>query len=103
MIIQKEAETQLPELEARDGMTIAMEDIGTSNVWNMRYRYIYILRLRHHLDISDSRKLIYLSYIILITFCYIIKSWSLRFWPNNKSRMYLLENTGINVLICMLS
>ncbi|KAA8543455.1 hypothetical protein F0562_021050 [Nyssa sinensis] len=49
-----EAETHLPELEARDGIPIAMEDIGTSRVWNMRYR----------------------------------------FWPNNKSRMYLLENTG---------
>ncbi|XP_057507544.1 B3 domain-containing transcription factor ABI3 [Actinidia eriantha] len=51
---KKEAETHLPELEARDGIPIAMEDIGTSQVWNMRYR----------------------------------------FWPNNKSRMYLLENTG---------
>ncbi|KAL3531145.1 hypothetical protein ACH5RR_010467 [Cinchona calisaya] len=51
---KKEAETHLPELESRDGIPIAMEDIGTSNVWNMRYR----------------------------------------FWPNNKSRMYLLENTG---------
>ncbi|KAL5794859.1 hypothetical protein ACOSP7_003453 [Xanthoceras sorbifolium] len=51
---KKEAETHLPELEARDGISIAMEDIGTSRVWNMRYR----------------------------------------FWPNNKSRMYLLENTG---------
>ncbi|XP_071723708.1 B3 domain-containing transcription factor ABI3 [Rutidosis leptorrhynchoides] len=51
---KKEAETHLPGLEARDGITIAMEDIGTSRVWNMRYR----------------------------------------FWPNNKSRMYLLENTG---------
>ncbi|KAK4781771.1 hypothetical protein SAY86_015873 [Trapa natans] len=51
---KKEAETHLPELEARDGITISMEDIGTSRVWNMRYR----------------------------------------FWPNNKSRMYLLENTG---------
>ncbi|KAG7025268.1 B3 domain-containing transcription factor ABI3, partial [Cucurbita argyrosperma subsp. argyrosperma] len=51
---KKEAETHLPELEARDGISIAMEDIGTSKVWNMRYRY----------------------------------------WPNNKSRMYLLENTG---------
>ncbi|KAK6141557.1 hypothetical protein DH2020_024701 [Rehmannia glutinosa] len=40
--------------ESRDGISIAMEDIGTSRVWNMRYR----------------------------------------FWPNNKSRMYLLENTG---------
>ncbi|GMH30929.1 hypothetical protein Nepgr_032772 [Nepenthes gracilis] len=51
---KKEAETHLPELEARDGIPIAMEDLGTSQVWNMRYR----------------------------------------FWPNNKSRMYLLENTG---------
>nr|GMD64214.1 B3 domain-containing transcription factor ABI3-like [Ipomoea batatas] len=51
---KKEAETQLPELESRDGISIAMEDIGTSRVWNMKYR----------------------------------------FWPNNKSRMYLLENTG---------
>ncbi|GAB2282037.1 B3 domain-containing transcription factor [Dionaea muscipula] len=51
---KKEAETHLPELEARDGITIPMEDIGTSRVWHMRYR----------------------------------------FWPNNKSRMYLLENTG---------
>ncbi|CAH8383172.1 unnamed protein product [Eruca vesicaria subsp. sativa] len=51
---KKEAETHSPELEARDGISLAMEDIGTSRVWNMRYR----------------------------------------FWPNNKSRMYLLENTG---------
>ncbi|URE09519.1 Regulatory protein viviparous-1 [Musa troglodytarum] len=51
---KKEAETHLPELDARDGISIPMEDIGTSQVWNMRYR----------------------------------------FWPNNKSRMYLLENTG---------
>ncbi|GAA0175275.1 DNA-binding transcription factor [Lithospermum erythrorhizon] len=51
---KKEAELHLPELESRDGIGIALEDIGTSRVWNMRYR----------------------------------------FWPNNKSRMYLLENTG---------
>ncbi|XP_019450206.1 PREDICTED: B3 domain-containing transcription factor ABI3-like isoform X1 [Lupinus angustifolius] len=53
---KKEAETHLPGLEARDGISITMEDIGTSRVWNMRY--------------------------------------SIRYWPNNKSRMYLLENTG---------
>ncbi|XP_038985923.1 regulatory protein viviparous-1 [Phoenix dactylifera] len=51
---KKEAEIHLPELDTRDGISIPMEDIGTSQVWNMRYR----------------------------------------FWPNNKSRMYLLENTG---------
>jgi hypothetical protein len=37
---QKEAETHLPELEARDGISITMEDIGTSRVWNMRYRLV---------------------------------------------------------------
>ncbi|CAN4098090.1 unnamed protein product [Withania somnifera] len=51
---KREAERHLPQLESRDGISIAMEDIGTSRVWNMKYR----------------------------------------FWPNNKSRMYLLENTG---------
>ncbi|XP_055831595.1 B3 domain-containing transcription factor ABI3-like [Solanum dulcamara] len=51
---KKEAERHLPHLETRDGISIAVEDIGTSRVWNMKYR----------------------------------------FWPNNKSRMYLLENTG---------
>ncbi|VAH67502.1 unnamed protein product [Triticum turgidum subsp. durum] len=51
---QKEAETHLPELKTGDGISIPIEDIGTSQVWSMRYR----------------------------------------FWPNNKSRMYLLENTG---------
>ncbi|XP_073143321.1 B3 domain-containing transcription factor ABI3-like isoform X2 [Henckelia pumila] len=54
IVLPKEAENHLPELGTRDGVTIAMEDIGASRVWNMRYR----------------------------------------FWPNNKSRMYLLENTG---------
>ncbi|XP_017233957.1 B3 domain-containing transcription factor ABI3 isoform X1 [Daucus carota subsp. sativus] len=53
---KREAETQLPQLEDRDGIQIVMEDIGTSKVWNLRY--------------------------------------SLRYWPNNKSRMYVLENTG---------
>ncbi|KAF0916456.1 hypothetical protein E2562_007541 [Oryza meyeriana var. granulata] len=51
---KKEAEVHMPELKTRDGISIPIEDIGTSQVWNMRYR----------------------------------------FWPNNKSRMYLLENTG---------
>jgi hypothetical protein len=35
---QKEAEIHLPELKTRDGISIPMEDIGTSRVWNMRYR-----------------------------------------------------------------
>ncbi|MFS8010097.1 putative transcription factor B3-Domain family [Helianthus anomalus] len=51
---KKEAESHLPDLDSKDGVSIAMQDIGTSQVWNMRYR----------------------------------------FWPNNKIRMYLLENTG---------
>ncbi|KAK9082832.1 hypothetical protein Scep_029303 [Stephania cephalantha] len=38
---KKEAETYLPELEARDGISIAMEDIGTSRTWNMRYRFLF--------------------------------------------------------------
>ncbi|EFJ18136.1 hypothetical protein SELMODRAFT_451614 [Selaginella moellendorffii] len=51
---KKEAESRLPYLSAREGMTLAMEDMTSKRTWNLRYR----------------------------------------FWPNNKSRMYLLENTG---------
>ncbi|MCO5560389.1 hypothetical protein L7F22_014004 [Adiantum nelumboides] len=51
---KKAAETCLPPLELRDGLNLLVEDMNTSKVWNMRYR----------------------------------------FWPNNKSRMYLLENTS---------
>ncbi|XP_078154039.1 regulatory protein viviparous-1-like isoform X3 [Carex rostrata] len=54
VIPKKEAEIHLPVLESKDGITIPMEDIRTSQVWEIRYR----------------------------------------FWPNNKSRMYVLENTG---------
>ncbi|MFS7934168.1 putative ribosomal protein S5 domain 2-type [Helianthus anomalus] len=36
---KKEAESLLPDLNSRDGITIPMEDIGTSQVWNTRYRY----------------------------------------------------------------
>ncbi|CAM9003174.1 unnamed protein product [Rhodiola kirilowii] len=36
---KKEAEIHLPQLNARDGINIAMEDIGTMHVWNMRYRF----------------------------------------------------------------
>jgi hypothetical protein len=50
---QKEAETHLPELEARDGISIPMEDIGTSRVWNMRYRY-YIFYYEFGFDCSMS-------------------------------------------------
>ncbi|KAJ4783027.1 B3 domain-containing transcription factor ABI3 [Rhynchospora pubera] len=37
---KKEAEVHLPELDSRDGITLPMEDIGTSRIWNMRYRSI---------------------------------------------------------------
>lgn len=88
-IEQKEAETHLPELEARDGISITMEDIGTSRVWNMRYRYAKfhwrICRL-HFVFIYNTWDWSFLFWII--------SSWSIRYWPNNKSRMYLLENTG---------
>lgn len=55
---QKEAETHLPELEARDGISIPMEDIGTSRVWNMRYRYSTMnldLIVQCHYQISRNK------------------------------------------------
>lgn len=54
IVLPKAAETCLPPLELRDGVNLVVEDMNSTKVWNMRYR----------------------------------------FWPNNKSRMYLLENTS---------
>ncbi|KAH8953214.1 hypothetical protein BDL97_08G012200 [Sphagnum fallax] len=51
---KKEAETHLPWVAMREGLSIGMEDFDTGKMWTFRYR----------------------------------------FWPNNKSRMYLLENIG---------
>ncbi|KAL0435511.1 UNVERIFIED_CONTAM: B3 domain-containing transcription factor ABI3 [Sesamum radiatum] len=56
---KKEAESHLPELESRDGISIAMEDIGTSRVWNMRYRRFcesqWAARGRFHVIYSDTK------------------------------------------------
>ncbi|EFJ32605.1 hypothetical protein SELMODRAFT_451619 [Selaginella moellendorffii] len=62
---KKEAESCLPYLTVREGMTIVMEDLTTAYKWHMRYRWKFLQSRARH-----------------------------RFWPNNKSRMYLLENTG---------
>lgn len=86
---QKEAETQLPQLEERDGIPIVMEDIATSKVWNLRYRYN--THICTAISIAFPVRFItdYTNYVSVV-----FESWSLRFWPNNKSRMYVLENTG---------
>ncbi|KAL8106655.1 hypothetical protein AgCh_023419 [Apium graveolens] len=86
---KKEAETQLPQLEERDGIPIVIEDIATSKVWNLRYRYnthtwtaiLIAFPIRFFTNCTN-----YISVVF--------ESLSLRFWPNNKSRMYVLENTG---------
>ncbi|PIA35400.1 hypothetical protein AQUCO_03500050v1 [Aquilegia coerulea] len=51
---KKEAEANLPQLVAKDGLILQMEDMIFSIKWKFKYRY----------------------------------------WPNNKSRMYVMENTG---------
>ncbi|MCL7029867.1 hypothetical protein MKW94_002431 [Papaver nudicaule] len=54
VIPKKDAEANLPPLEAKDGIMLQMEDMNSSHEWKFKYRY----------------------------------------WPNNKSRMYVMENTG---------
>ncbi|WVZ69087.1 hypothetical protein U9M48_017931 [Paspalum notatum var. saurae] len=51
---KKEAESYLPVLIAKDGISLCMHDLLNAQLWTFKYRY----------------------------------------WPNNKSRMYVLENTG---------
>ncbi|KAJ0985521.1 hypothetical protein J5N97_003877 [Dioscorea zingiberensis] len=51
---KREAETYLPPLAVREGISLVMEDTDIMQMWTFKYR----------------------------------------FWPNNKSRMYILENAG---------
>ncbi|KAF8391327.1 hypothetical protein HHK36_023631 [Tetracentron sinense] len=51
---KRDAEAKLPRLTIKEGIQLAVREVGSTKVWYMRYR----------------------------------------FWPNNKSRMYVLENTG---------
>ncbi|KAH7447991.1 hypothetical protein KP509_01G131300 [Ceratopteris richardii] len=51
---KRQAEDKLPHLEAKEGLTMYFQDMQTSQIWTLKYR----------------------------------------FWPNNKTRMYLLESTG---------
>jgi hypothetical protein len=52
---QKDAENQLPQLDAKEGQFLQMEDYNSNRHWSLRYKW----------------------------------------WPNNKSRMYLLESAGM--------
>ncbi|RZC75092.1 hypothetical protein C5167_050574 [Papaver somniferum] len=62
VIPKKDAEANLPPLEAKDGIILQMEDMNYSVEWKFKYRY----------------------------------------WPNNKSRMYVMENTGMYKFIVII-
>ncbi|KAI5079241.1 hypothetical protein GOP47_0004720 [Adiantum capillus-veneris] len=51
---KRQAEEKLPRLDTKEGLKIPFQDLQTSQIWELRFR----------------------------------------FWPNNKTRMYLLESTG---------
>ncbi|KAK9038217.1 hypothetical protein V6N11_023100 [Hibiscus sabdariffa] len=64
---QRAAEAHLPVLESKEGIFISMDDLDGLHVWSFKYRQVLLCSL---------------SYV------------SCKFWPNNNSRMYVLENTG---------
>ncbi|KAF8413855.1 hypothetical protein HHK36_001849 [Tetracentron sinense] len=65
------AEVKLPKLTVKEGFQLAVREVISTKVWSMRYRI-------RGLPIKNPSP-----------FCKCD-----RFWPNNKSRMYVLENTG---------
>ncbi|KAK8716935.1 hypothetical protein V6N13_044225 [Hibiscus sabdariffa] len=64
---RRAAEAHLPVLESKEGILISMDDLDGLHVWSFKYRQVLLCSL---------------SYL------------SRKFWPNNNSRMYVLENTG---------
>lgn len=43
MVFQKAAETHLPVLESKEGISISMDDIDGLHVWSFKYRFVYFL------------------------------------------------------------
>jgi hypothetical protein len=70
---KKEAEQHMPFLAMRGGVSIQVEDFDSGHIWNLRY------------SVTPPPKM---------GSSPLSKSATPSFWPNNKSRMYLLENTG---------
>lgn len=108
--MQKEAEAYLPHLVASEGLLLTMADFDTHQNWTFRYRYIKtpLVKLVTVFEVQApwivGVQFKWASIISLLLFCS-INNWLVvglwltcalvlnRFWSNNKSRMYLLENT----------
>lgn len=48
MVFQKAAETHLPVLESKEGISISMDDIDGLHVWSFKYRFVYFLSSYTH-------------------------------------------------------
>ncbi|KAE9588854.1 putative transcription factor B3-Domain family [Lupinus albus] len=97
---KKAAETFLPALESKEGILIRMDDLDGIHVWNFKYRISYCEKLQ-----GEMLTQYYVgncgcgmqSKIPLTTKIYrflLFVFGQCRYWPNNNSRMYVLENTG---------
>ncbi|MBA0549530.1 hypothetical protein Golob_020555 [Gossypium lobatum] len=88
MILPKRAaEAHLPVLESKEGILISMDDLDGLHVWSFKYRYTITNNSSYpnillHMDGMSRYKNPFASFFVN------------RFWPNNNSRMYVLENTG---------
>lgn len=65
-----------------------MDDMDGIHVWSFRYRLevpFYFSKFTWRNSSVKTRTYIWCFIIIIIMY---------RYWPNNSSRMYVLENTG---------
>lgn len=86
LLIQREAEENLPSLSDKEGIQVVMRDAFSEQFWTLKFKWVpYTLAF------------VFSSFGLSLKLLLDDKSsvfWLLRYWSNNKSRMYVLENTG---------
>ncbi|KAF9663507.1 hypothetical protein SADUNF_Sadunf17G0057700 [Salix dunnii] len=104
---KKAAEAHLPVLESKEGIFIRMDDLDGLHFWSFKYRCKFPFPLNEMLAVLTYSNLKTSRFIIFwpdygkfsiqiddkIANMVVISTWKW-YWPNNNSRMYVLENTG---------
>ena len=109
--MQKDAESQFQQIDTKEGTLLEMEDYSGSKRWFFRFKYATSLRILifsqlQFGSILHQKSILYGRLTLLIVLVAFMLEccqgntviWWGRWWINIKSRMYVLENTGIYTL-----
>lgn len=86
LLIQREAEENLPSLSDKEGIQVVMRDAFSEQFWTLKFKWVPSISTFVFSSFDLSLKLVLDDRVLSVV--------KRRYWSNNKSRMYVLENTG---------